>query len=56
LTLTFPGASIEPSPQITDTLFFRIRKPMPSLSRFATARERFTIAAASNFTLSADSP
>jgi len=46
-TVTLPGASIAASPQMTDTLFFFIRKPTPSLSRFDTARERLTIAAAS---------
>ena len=43
-TVTFPGASIAASPQITATLFFFIRKPTPSLRRLATARERFTTA------------
>ena len=49
-------ASIEASPQMIDTLFFFIRKPTPSLSRFDTPRERFTTAAASKPTLSAFSP
>ena len=44
------------SPQITATLFFFIRKPTPSLSRFDTARERFTTADGSYFTSPADSP
>ena len=48
MTVTLPGASIAASPQITVTLFFFIRKPTPSLSRFDTARERFTTAPASN--------
>ena len=51
-----PGASMRASPQITVTLFFFIRKPTPSLSRFDTPRERFTTAAGSNDTLSADRP
>src|SRR5689334_24257778 len=45
---------IEASPQITCTLFFFIRKPTPSLSRFDTARERFTIALGSKLTFSAE--
>ena len=45
--MILPGASIDASPQITETLFFFIRKPTPSLSRFDTARERFTTAAGS---------
>jgi hypothetical protein len=56
LTESLPGASIVASPQMTDTLFFFIRKPTPSLSRFDTARERLTIAPASKPTLSAFSP
>ena len=43
-TVTLPGASMDASPQITETLFFFIRKPTPSLSRFDTPRERFTMA------------
>ena len=46
-TVILPGASIIASPQITVTLFFFIRKPTPSLSRFDTPRERFTTAAGS---------
>jgi hypothetical protein len=36
-----------PSPQNTDTLFFFISKPTPSLRRLETARERATTAFAS---------
>ena len=49
-------ASIEASPQITLTLFFFIRKPTPSLSRFDTARERLTTAAGSYVTVPAERP
>ena len=46
-TVSFPGASIVASPQITAILFLRIRKPTPSFSRFDTPRERCTTALAS---------
>ncbi len=46
-TVILPGASMVASPQITETLFFFIRKPTPSFSRFDTPRERFTMASAS---------
>jgi hypothetical protein len=46
-TVTLPGASMNASPQITETLFFFIKKPTPSLRRFDTARERLTMALAS---------
>ena len=39
--------AIVASPQITATLFLRIKKPTPSLRRFETARERLTTAPAS---------
>jgi hypothetical protein len=55
-TVILPGASIEASPQMTVTLFFFIRKPTPSLSRFETPRERCTTAFGSNETFSAESP
>jgi len=38
------------------TLFFFIRKPTPSLSRFETPRERCTTALASKPTFSAERP
>jgi hypothetical protein len=56
LTVSFPGASIVASPQITATLFLRIRKPTPSFSRLETPRERCTTAFGSNDTLSAERP
>jgi len=55
-TVILPGASIAASPQMTLTLFFRIRKSTPVLRRFATPRERATTALGSKLTLSADSP
>ncbi len=55
-TVILPGASIAASPQITETLFFFIRKVTPAFIRPATPRERLTTAAGSNVTLSADSP
>ena len=55
-TVILPGASIVASPQITDTLFFFIRKPTPLFMRPATPRERLITAAGSNDTLSAVRP
>ena len=46
-TVTLPGASIVASPQMIEILFFFIRKPTPSFSRFDTPRERLTTAAGS---------
>ncbi len=43
-TVILPGASMDASPQMIDTLFFFIKKPTPSLSRFDTARDRCTTA------------
>ena len=50
-TMTFPGAAIVASPQITSILFFFMRKPTPVERRVDTSRERLTMAAASKPTL-----
>ena len=55
-TVILPGASMVASPQITGTLFFFMRNATPVPMRPATPRERFTTAAGSKLTLSAESP
>jgi hypothetical protein len=55
-TCNSPGFVIFASPQITSTLFFLSSPPTPVVSRPATARERFTMAASSYPTFSALSP